>query len=60
LLRAAYEFRDVDEGVTRDHVEAALAGPASLLTMVAMMTSCQCLARRVKWNSRYPKIILRA
>jgi hypothetical protein len=43
-----YEFRDVDEGLTHNHVEAALVGQAGTLTIVAMMAFCSCFARRVK------------
>ncbi|QIO35533.1 hypothetical protein [Bradyrhizobium sp. 1(2017)] len=55
MLRAAdrarvarlLRFSDVDEGFTRDQIEAAQAGIASTLTIVAMMPFCPCFARRV-------------
>jgi hypothetical protein len=45
------DFSDVDEGLTRNRVGAALVGAAVTLAIVAMMPSCSCFARRVKLDS---------
>src|SRR3954462_1807678 len=43
-----YQFRDVDERLTRDRGEAPEERAAWTLAIVAMMPSCRCFARRVK------------
>jgi hypothetical protein len=59
LVTRGCEFRDVDKGLTRNCVGAALAGLVGKLTIVAMMPFCTCFARRVKPIFGIREIILR-
>jgi len=59
------DFRDVDEGVTRNRRAAARGRAAWTLAIVAMMTFCRCFARRVKRTLRsaqssFVQILVRA